>query len=517
MGEPRHDGLAIPGRVVLAHELPFQLGSIHVTPATRQVEGGGRSVTVEPRVMQVLVALARAGGGIVTRDELIDRCWDGRIVSDDAINRVLSRLRQRASEFGGASFSVETIARVGYRLVEARPGSDVQPGKTRTAQHQAQLSRRAAIAGGVAAAAGIGAAGFVWRGWHWQRPDLEAVELYRRGDLAQRAGIPSQTRQATSYFERAVQIDPAYANAWGGLALAYTHSLDGFSEAEMASMPGRIRSAADRALKLDPDNADALLALACVKPFYRNWGESEAALQGLVRRFPDHWLCHGRLALLLYQVGRIDEGVRHHRRVIEIDPMIPGAYAFSASALSGAGRIQEADALLEEAHGRWPSHPLLWFSKYFHLVMGGRPKSAAAFVMDPESLPSGFVEAQVAPALALAKAVETNDPADVGPVIASALDSARSNSWAIPQTAAILALFGRFDQMFDALDRYLMNSGSFGTPDPIGPYVRRATDMLFTMPLADARADSRFARLLDRTGLESYWKATGTAPDYRRT
>ena len=121
MGEPRHDGLAIPGRVVLAHELPFQLGSIHVTPATRQVEGGGRSVTVEPRVMQVLVALARAGGGIVTRDELIDRCWDGRIVSDDAINRVLSRLRQLASEFGGGSFSVETIARVGYRLVDEVP------------------------------------------------------------------------------------------------------------------------------------------------------------------------------------------------------------------------------------------------------------------------------------------------------------------------------------------------------------------------------------------------------------
>jgi hypothetical protein len=172
--------------------------------------------------------------------------------------------------------------------------------------------------------------------------------------------------------------------------------------------------------------------------------------------------------------------------------------------------------LLEEAHKRWPSHPLLWFSKYFHLVMGGRPKSAAAFVMDPESLPSGFGDPQVEPALAMARAVETNDPADVAAVIASELEAARSNSWAIPEAAEVLALFGRLDLMFSALDRYLLNSGDFGSPDPIGPYVRRATDMLFTTRLAGARGDSRFARLLDRTGLESYWKATGTAPDFRR-
>ncbi len=515
MGEPRHDGLAIPGRVVLAHELPFRTGLANVTPATRQIECGGRSATVEPRVMQVLVALARADGGILTRDELIDRCWDGRIVSDDAINRVLSRLRQLASDFGSGSFSIETIARVGYRLVEVDCASGPAPGVTGAVPHQPQLSRRVVIAGGAAAAA-AGIAGLVWREARRRGPNPEAAELYRRGDLAQRAGIPSQTRQATSYFERAVRLDPGYANAWGGLALAYTHSLDGFSEAEMASMPGRIRSAAERALTLDPDNADALLALACIKPFYRNWLESEAALQDLAGRFPDHWLCHGRLALLLYQVGRIDEGVRHHRRVIEIDPMIPGAYAFAASALSGAGRIHEADALLQEARDRWPSHPLLWFSKYYHLVLSGRPKSAAVFVMDPESLPSGFGDAQVAPALALAKAAETHDPADVDPVVESLVGAAQSNSWAIPEAVQALALFGRFDLMFTALDRYLLNRGDFGTPDAVGPYARRATDMLFSTPLAPVRDDPRFGELLERTGIGSYWRASGTRPDFRR-
>ncbi len=107
MGEPKHDGLTIPGRVVLAHERPFVIGSVTVEPSTRQLNSDGKHETLEPLVMQALVALARAGGNIVTRDELIERCWDGRIVTDDAINRVLSRIRQVASGIGGGSFKDE--------------------------------------------------------------------------------------------------------------------------------------------------------------------------------------------------------------------------------------------------------------------------------------------------------------------------------------------------------------------------------------------------------------------------
>ena len=93
MGEATHDGLAVPGRVVLAHEPPFKIGKLRVFPAVLQLEFDGARETLEPRVMQVLVVLARAQGSIVTRDELLERCRDGRIVSDNAINRVISRLR----------------------------------------------------------------------------------------------------------------------------------------------------------------------------------------------------------------------------------------------------------------------------------------------------------------------------------------------------------------------------------------------------------------------------------------
>ena len=296
MGEEKHDGLAVPGHIILAHELPFNIGVLRVDPPTRQVERNGRRETLEPRVMQVFVALGRAQGSIVTRDELIDWCWEGRVVGEDAINRAISRLRQVAADIGGGTFGVETITKVGYRLVQG--SADAQSEKAGDAETSRSFDRRHVVAALGAAVAGAGVLSAVWlKPWR-QRPDPEAVELVRLGDLAQRASRPDQTRQAVTHFERAVRVDPKYGAAWGALALSYTHSLDGFSEAQLTGLPGRIRSAAARALELDPDNADAQLALACIKPYFRNWSQLEPELKRIRDRYPEQWRATGRLAIV---------------------------------------------------------------------------------------------------------------------------------------------------------------------------------------------------------------------------
>jgi TolB-like protein len=113
------EALPIPLVVDLARELAFQLSAIHVRPATREVVGlAGQREVLEPRVMQVLVALARRRGEVVSRDELIDTCWGGRVVGDDAVSRCVAALRRLAALFGG--LAIETIPRVGYRLDEVR-------------------------------------------------------------------------------------------------------------------------------------------------------------------------------------------------------------------------------------------------------------------------------------------------------------------------------------------------------------------------------------------------------------
>jgi TolB-like protein/DNA-binding winged helix-turn-helix (wHTH) protein len=107
--------------VDLPFELDFQLGSAQIRPSCHEVLIGGLLQSLEPRVMQVLVALGRAAGQTVTRDELIERCWNGRCVSDDAINRTISKIRALAKLDGGASFRIETRSRLGYRLFVNEP------------------------------------------------------------------------------------------------------------------------------------------------------------------------------------------------------------------------------------------------------------------------------------------------------------------------------------------------------------------------------------------------------------
>jgi Tol biopolymer transport system component len=67
--------------------------------------------------MQVLVALAGAAGEPVSREALIDRCWRGMAVSEDALNRCVQRLRRLIESEASGSFDIETLPRIGYRLV----------------------------------------------------------------------------------------------------------------------------------------------------------------------------------------------------------------------------------------------------------------------------------------------------------------------------------------------------------------------------------------------------------------
>jgi DNA-binding winged helix-turn-helix (wHTH) protein/TolB-like protein len=103
-------------QIELAREAPFTLGLAEVRPATREVVAGELREVLEPRVMQVLVALAQRRGEVVSRDELTIACWNGRVVGDDAINRCIGAVRKLAANFGG--FALETIPRVGYRLLD---------------------------------------------------------------------------------------------------------------------------------------------------------------------------------------------------------------------------------------------------------------------------------------------------------------------------------------------------------------------------------------------------------------
>ncbi|RGP40948.1 hypothetical protein BPTFM16_01243 [Altererythrobacter insulae] len=104
------------GHVDLAHVDDFVLGPLSVAPARRLISGTIADATLEPKVMVVLVALARAGTRTLSKDDLIRQCWEGRIVGDASINRVISLLRTGLRDTTGDAVKVETIPKVGYRI-----------------------------------------------------------------------------------------------------------------------------------------------------------------------------------------------------------------------------------------------------------------------------------------------------------------------------------------------------------------------------------------------------------------
>jgi DNA-binding winged helix-turn-helix (wHTH) protein/tetratricopeptide (TPR) repeat protein len=123
-------------RIDLAAERPFRVGNASVDPNSRDASFGGQSERLQPQNLKVLIALRRQRGLMVRREELVDQCWDGRIIGDDVINHAISTLRQFAERAGG--FEIETVPRAGYRLIETRAVAAKSNG------------RRAAMAAGAA-------------------------------------------------------------------------------------------------------------------------------------------------------------------------------------------------------------------------------------------------------------------------------------------------------------------------------------------------------------------------------
>jgi Tol biopolymer transport system component len=104
----------LPAPLDLGLERTRTFGRLTIRPAALEVEGGGRIVRVKPGCMRVLLAMIDAKGEVLTRDDLLARCWAGRIVTDSAINRCILEVRQALAAEPRAE--VESIIKIGYRL-----------------------------------------------------------------------------------------------------------------------------------------------------------------------------------------------------------------------------------------------------------------------------------------------------------------------------------------------------------------------------------------------------------------
>jgi len=95
----------------------FEVGDWIVQPSLNRLSRGGEEVRVEPKVMQVLEALAETPGEVVTREALVARVWPGVFVTDDVLHRAIRELRRVFGDETAKPAYVETIRKRGYRLI----------------------------------------------------------------------------------------------------------------------------------------------------------------------------------------------------------------------------------------------------------------------------------------------------------------------------------------------------------------------------------------------------------------
>lgn len=111
----------------------FHLAEVRVDPARLRVAGPKGSFRLEPRVMDVLVALAARAPRPVSREELIEAVWGGAAVTDGVLTRCISILRDSLGDDRGEPRFIETLSKKGYRLLppvaffgEAAPARDAR-------------------------------------------------------------------------------------------------------------------------------------------------------------------------------------------------------------------------------------------------------------------------------------------------------------------------------------------------------------------------------------------------------
>lgn len=108
----------------------LRIGSWWVEPQLNRISENGETVRLEPKVMHVLVCLARRPAKTVTKDQFMDQVWSDTVVTSDALLRCISELRKTLGDDARDPEYIETIRGAGYRLIapvdyapEARPGS----------------------------------------------------------------------------------------------------------------------------------------------------------------------------------------------------------------------------------------------------------------------------------------------------------------------------------------------------------------------------------------------------------
>ena len=257
--------------------------------------------------------------------------------------------------------------------------------------------------------------------------NVEAYRLYLQARLYQFRSTPQELRQAISFYQKAVELDPNYALAYAGMADAY-RTLTITSDVAAADAFPQSKAAALKALELDNQLPEAHIAVGYVASWYEwDWKTAENELRKAVELSPNNSEAHRGLSILQTVLSRHDDAVAEMRAARELDPLSLPTNALEAQALHYAGRDDEA---IERLNKTFEIDPNFWIARLM----------LARIYIGQGRLPKALTELE------------------------RARSSSGGNTETISLTGYTLARLGRREEALESLDELRARSGDSYSP-----------------------------------------------------
>ena len=211
--------------------------------------------------------------------------------------------------------------------------------------------------------------------------NAEGHDAYLKGRYFFNRPSDENLQKAIEQFEEAVRLNPTFAPAWSGLSDAYLWAgyNEGFITASAAKP--KARAAAEKALELDPNSAEAHTSLAVFKLFYEyDWKGMEEEFRKAIALNPNYAFAHDQFALGLAFIGRLDESIAESRRAEALDPLNPQVLVDANMAFINKGDFEGAKALARRAAELDPSYFFPVMIQGWAEMGAGRWKEAIPFI-----------------------------------------------------------------------------------------------------------------------------------------
>lgn len=338
----------------------LRFGNFELEPVEGLLRRAGTPVKLAPQPYRALTCLVDRAGSLVTREELSHAIWDGRTVVDfeHGLNTCLRQIRLALGEDAREPTLIETVPRLGYRL-------------------KAPVSRESALD--------------KHSGEVWPTRNPAAYALYMRAWNAWDMAVGWNGWAALRLFEQAAALDPDFAEAHAGIAVAYL-LLSTTGDVRWRVAARRAQQAVKRALSQNCACVEALTAAALYKQHCEyNVEGAEQLYRRAIELRPDNAAAHDSYSVLLGIEGRFAEALDQLQVAQRLDPLSWRLAARRVGILYLARRYDDAIGEGRRALEHDPNSAWTWRNLGFSYEAKGDFDSAIAAYLKAERLGAGHL------------------------------------------------------------------------------------------------------------------------------